>query len=147
MIKVLVVDDTIFYRKIVGDILSEFPDVEVVGTANNGEIALSRIRTLKPDLITLDVEMPVMNGLELLEEINKQQLTVDAVMLSSKTLKSSEATVQALELGAFDFIAKPDEKSADANKLQIKKDLNRILSAYKRRQQMGLKALKTPSSA
>ena len=62
-IKVLVVDDTIFYRKIVSDILSEFPGVEVVGTANNGEIALSRIRSLKPHLITLDVEMPIMNGI------------------------------------------------------------------------------------
>lgn len=146
-IKVLVVDDTIFYRKIVADILSAFPDVEVVGTANNGKIAMSRVKTLKPDLLTLDVEMPVMNGLEVLQAISEQDLDIDCLMLSSKTERGSEITMQALELGAFDFIAKPDEKSADANKLQIKKDLNRILSAYKRRQQMGLKALKTPSSA
>lgn len=137
------VDDTIFYRKIVSDILSEFPDVEVVGTANNGEIALSRIRILKPDLITLDIEMPEMNGLQLLEEINKQELKVDAVMLSSKTMKGSEATVQALELGAFDFIPKPDDDSAETNKLQIRKELNRILQAYQRHLEFGLKTDKS----
>ena len=126
-IKVLVVDDTIFYRKVISDILSEFPDVEVVGAANNGEIALSRIRILKPDLITLDIEMPVMNGLQLLDEINNQDLKVDAVMLSSKTLKGSEATLQALELGAFDFIPKPDDDAGDNNRLQIKKELSRSL--------------------
>ncbi len=136
-IKVLVIDDTIFYRKIVSDILNEFPNVEVVGTANNGEIALSRIRSLKPDLITLDIEMPVMNGLQLLEEINKHELKVDAIMLSSKTLQSSEATMQALQLGAYDFIAKPDDESADINKKKIKDSLNRILLAYKRTRQTG----------
>jgi two-component system chemotaxis response regulator CheB len=141
-LKVIVVDDTIFYRKIVSDILNEFPDVEVVGTANNGEIALSRIRSLKPDLITLDVEMPVMNGLQLLEEINKQELKVDTLMLSSKTLKSSEATVQALQLGAFDFITKPDEDSAEANKQEIKKALSQIMQAYKRHLRLDLKIKK-----
>ncbi|MBT3226580.1 MAG: chemotaxis response regulator protein-glutamate methylesterase [Deltaproteobacteria bacterium] len=142
-IKVLVVDDTIFYRKVVSDILNELPGIEVVGTANNGEIALSRIRSLKPDLITLDIEMPVMNGLQLLEEINKQDLKIDTIMLSSKTLRSSEATMQALQLGAFDFIAKPDDSSADVNKQQIKKSLNSILQAYKRHTQSGLKIKKS----
>ncbi len=59
------------YRKVVGDILAAMPGVEVVGTANNGKIALSRIASLKPDLITLDVEMPIMNGLETLEAMQK----------------------------------------------------------------------------
>jgi two-component system chemotaxis response regulator CheB len=145
--KILVVDDTIFYRKIVSDILSDFPDVEIIGTANNGEIALSRIRTQKPDLITLDVEMPVMNGLRLLEEINKQGLSVDAIMLSSKTLKGSEATIQALQLGAFDFITKPDDESADVNKSQIRKELGRILKAYKRGSKKGLVGKKPVSSS
>ena len=144
MIKVLVVDDTIFYRKIVSDILTELPGIEVVGTANNGEIALSRIRSLKPDLITLDIEMPVMNGLQLLGEIIREKHSVDAVMLSSKTLKGSEATVKALELGAFDFITKPDDGDAEVNKQLIKKDLNRILQAYKRSQEFGIKKAPLP---
>ncbi|MEA2083857.1 MAG: chemotaxis response regulator protein-glutamate methylesterase [Thermodesulfobacteriota bacterium] len=135
-IKVLVVDDTIFYRKIISDILQTFPEVDVVGTASNGKIALSRIMTLKPDLLTLDIEMPVMDGLQLLREIQKQKLNVECVMLSSKTLKGSEATMQALELGAFDFIPKPDETSAETNKAQIRTSLNNILSAFCRRLEM-----------
>ena len=142
-IKVLVVDDTIFYRKIVSDILNEIPEIEVVGTANNGEIALSRIRSLKPDLITLDVEMPIMNGLQLLEEIMNQKLNVKAIMLSSKTLKGSEATIQALQLGAFDFILKPDEESADANTAKIRKEIKRIIQAFTRHRKMGITFPKT----
>jgi two-component system chemotaxis response regulator CheB len=134
-IRVLVVDDTIFYRKVVSDILAEHPDVEVVGTANNGKIALSRIRSLKPDLMTLDVEMPEMNGLELLEEIQKQKLNVKTAMLSSKTEKGSEATIMALQLGAFDFILKPDDQSAEKNKLQISSEIKRIIEVYKRHSQ------------
>jgi len=135
-IRVLVVDDTIFYRKIVSDILKELPDIKVVGTANNGQIALSRIKTLKPDLLTLDVEMPQMNGLELLEEIQKNSLAVDCVMLSSKTERGSEATMRALELGAFDFIAKPDDDSPEVNKKRIKENLVRLLRAYKLRKSL-----------
>ncbi len=130
-IKVLVVDDTIFYRKIVSDILKSLPDVEVVGTANNGEIALSRIRSLKPDLLTLDVEMPVMNGLQLLSEIQKLQLEIGCVMLSSKTEKGSEATLQALELGAFDFITKPEDDATETNIRLIKAGLVNVLRAFK----------------
>ncbi|MCK5545703.1 MAG: chemotaxis response regulator protein-glutamate methylesterase, partial [Desulfobulbaceae bacterium] len=115
------------------EILKTFPDVDVVGTASNGKIALSRIRTLKPDLLTLDIEMPVMDGLQLLEEIQKQKLNVDCVMLSSKTLKGSEATMEALELGAFDFIPKPHETSAETNKAQIRTTLDYILRAFCRR--------------
>lgn len=143
-LKVLVVDDTIFYRKIISDVVSEMPDLEVVGTANNGEIALSRIRTLKPDLITLDVEMPIMNGLQLLEAIIKNQLKVDVIMLSSKTLRGSEATVKALELGAFDFITKPDESSAEANRNAIKNDLSKALKAYNRSQEFRFKVSSIP---
>lgn len=144
MIKVLAVDDTIFYRKIVTDILKEMPEIEVVGTANNGEIALSRIKMLKPDLITLDVEMPVMNGLQLLEKIIQEDLKVAVVMLSSKTQKGSDATIKALELGAFDFITKPDESDPDINKQEIKKLLNRVLFAYKRNQKHGFKVSTPP---
>jgi len=142
--KVLVVDDTIFYRKIISDVIEDLPDLEVVGTANNGQIALSRIRTLKPDLITLDVEMPIMNGLVLLENIIKEQLKVDVIMLSSKTLNGSEATVKALELGAFDFITKPDDSSADANRNAITKDLSRVLQSFKRSKEIGLKVSPRP---
>ncbi len=136
VIKVLVVDDTIFYRKIIGDVLSEIPEVEVVGRAPNGKIALSRIKGLKPDLITLDVEMPIMNGLELLQEINVLNLEIDCVMVSSKTQKDSEITMEALSLGAFDFIPKPDVGSPEENKKQLRDKIRIIISAYKRRKQL-----------
>ena len=71
------------YRKVVGDILAEIPGVEVVGTANNGKVALSRIAALEPDLITLDVEMPVMDGLETLREIEKSYPDLGVIMLST----------------------------------------------------------------
>lgn len=131
-VKVLVVDDTIFYRKILTDVLSVFPYVEVVGTANNGEIALSRIKSLKPDILTLDVEMPNKNGLEVLAEIQEQGLGVDCLMVSSKTLTGSAITLQALELGALDFITKPDEESAEANKKFLASQFGALLRPYQR---------------
>ena len=70
-LRVLVVDDTIVYRTAVSEIIKEIPGVELVGVAHNGKIALAKIATLKPDILTLDIEMPVMNGLEVLAEIQK----------------------------------------------------------------------------
>ena len=135
-IKVLVVDDTIFYRKIISEILASFSFVEVVGTANNGEIAMSRIRLLEPDLLTLDVEMPTMNGLSVLQEIMRLNLPVDCLMLSSKTLHGCQVTTQALELGAFDFITKPDDISAGVNLDILTRDLRRKLKIYHERMKM-----------
>ena len=70
-LKVLVVDDTVVYRKIVSDVLAELPGVEVVGSAHNGKAALLKIKTLKPDLLTLDIEMPEMNGLQVLQQLRQ----------------------------------------------------------------------------
>lgn len=146
-IKVLIVDDTILYRKLLSDIFSELPDVEVVGTANNGQIALSRIKSLRPDLVTLDVEMPIMNGLQLLEEINKENINVSTIMLSSETLAGSRATIRALELGAFDFISKPADASAQVNKTIIEKSIRNALKAFKRRRVYNGTLLAKPSGA
>lgn len=118
-LRVLVVDDTIVYRKIVSDVLSAIPGVMVVGSANNGKIALSRIQSLKPDLITLDVEMPEMNGLQVLEHIRKGNLDTEAIMLSTLTVKGGEMTIKALELGAFDFIPKPQEGTMAENMASV----------------------------
>jgi two-component system chemotaxis response regulator CheB len=129
-LRVLIVDDTIVYRKIVSDALSTIPEIEVVGTANNGKIALSRIKALKPDLITLDIEMPEMNGLEVLETIKKESLDVGAIVLSHLTLKGGDLTIKALGLGAFDFITKPEGASMAENMESIKKSLAPLLKAY-----------------
>lgn len=137
-LRVLVVDDTIMYRKVVGDILAEMPGVEVVGTANNGKIALTRIASLKPDLITLDVEMPIMNGLETLQEIQKSHPDVGVIMLSTLTKRGSEITMRALELGAFDFIAKPDAEAMQENVQMLRNAIGPRVKAFAKRLELRL---------
>ena len=131
-IKALVVDDTIVYRKIVGDVLNGMQGIEVVGTANNGKIALSKIRTLKPDLITLDIEMPEMNGIEVLQELKNIDNPPLVIMVSTRTQQGGEMTIKALELGAFDFLPKPEEGRMADNMLKVKQALDPIVRHVKR---------------
>ena len=145
--KVLVVDDTILYRKVIGDILKSEDDIEVVGTANNGKIAISRIESLQPDLLTLDIEMPVCNGLEVLEYLHRNHPQIGAIMLSSLTRKGGDMTIKALELGAFDFIPKPEGGSMAENQAFIKKDLISKVKAYARRHSIKSILTKRPQTA
>jgi len=135
-LRVLIVDDTIVYRKIVTDVLFNLPDVEVVGSAHNGKAAITKITSLKPDLLTLDIEMPEMNGLEVLEYIKDKGLDVGAVMLSTLTHEGGEMTMKALELGAFEFILKPQEGSMAENAEALKKTIIPILKAFARRNEI-----------
>lgn len=105
-IRVLVVDDSSFMRKVLGDILGTDPRIEVVGTARDGEDALRKIAGLLPDVVTLDVEMPRKNGLATLEEIMKQH-PLPVIMVSSLTQEGAQITLKALSAGAVDFVAKP----------------------------------------
>ncbi len=107
MIKILVVDDSVVFRKIITDALSRTAGIQVVGTAVNGEEGIEKIKRLRPDLITLDVEMPKMDGLQTLDEIKKQHLSVGVIMFSSLTSQGAKTTLEALSKGAFDFVAKP----------------------------------------
>lgn len=131
-IKVLVVDDTVVYRKAVSDILSEMPGVEVVGVAHNGKIAMSKIRSLKPDLLTLDIEMPEMNGIEVLEALQKEAPDTSAIMVSTLTSEGGEMTMKALELGAFDFILKPNTTNILESKKQLHDLLVPLIKAFQR---------------
>lgn len=105
MIRVLIADDSAFMRKVLSDLFAAQPDFEVAGTARNGQETVDKARELVPDLITLDVNMPVMDGLEALDIIMREHPT-PVVMLSSLTQKGTEQTVKALALGAVDFISK-----------------------------------------
>jgi len=105
MIRVLIADDSAFMRKVLSDMFASQPDFEVAGTARNGQETVERVRELSPDLVTLDVNMPVMDGLEALDIIMKEH-PIPVVMLSSLTQKGTEQTVKALALGAVDFISK-----------------------------------------
>jgi two-component system chemotaxis response regulator CheB len=129
---VLVVDDTVTYRKIVSDVLESIPDVEVVGTAANGKIALQKIEQSPPDLLLLDVEMPEMDGLEVLRRLRAAKSEVGAIMLSSLTAKGAQITLAALELGAFDFALKPSGASFMDNAAILRRDLAPRLAAFAR---------------
>ncbi|AGB40962.1 chemotaxis response regulator containing a CheY-like receiver domain and a methylesterase domain [Halobacteroides halobius DSM 5150] len=117
-IKVLVVDDSAFMRKVVSELLEEDREIEVIDKARNGRDALRKIEKHTPDVITLDVEMPKMNGLDFLKRL-KGKKAIPVIMLSSITTEDSKATIKALELGAFDFISKPSGSiSLDIEKVQ-----------------------------
>jgi two-component system chemotaxis response regulator CheB len=105
-IRVLVVDDSLFMRRMMSDLLSRDPELEVVGTARDGQEGLEQARQLKPDVITLDVEMPVMDGITMLERLMAEQPT-PVVMVSSLTQEGAEITLRCLERGAVDFVPKP----------------------------------------
>jgi two-component system chemotaxis response regulator CheB len=111
-IKVLIVDDSALVRQFVKEILEEDDEIEVVGIAIDAAFAAKKIKALKPDVITLDIEMPGMDGLSFLEKLMKE-LPTPVVMLSSLTEKHAAATIKALELGAVDFITKPKSGIAD----------------------------------
>lgn len=116
--KVLVVDDSAFMRKIIKDAIDSQIDMTVVGTARDGIDALEKIKSLRPNIVTLDVEMPRMNGLEALKEIMKKTPT-KVIMVSSLTSNNAETTMECLALGAVDFIQKPSGSiSLDFSKVE-----------------------------
>ncbi len=131
--RVLVVDDTVVFRRIVSDALAALPGVEVVGTAANGKLALARMSALRPDLVTLDIEMPEMNGIEVLEAMGPAGLKAGVIVLSSVTTLGGEMTVRALELGAFDFLTKPDRGTPAENMARLRERLQPIVRAFERR--------------
>ncbi len=106
-IRVLVVDDAVVVRRLVTDVLAADPEIEVVGVAANGRIALQKIAQLAPDIITLDIEMPEMDGLTTVTEIRKTWKTLPIIMFSTLTERGAQATMEALARGATDYVTKP----------------------------------------
>jgi two-component system chemotaxis response regulator CheB len=106
-IRVLVVDDSVVIRRVLIAALGTDPAIEVVGSATDGSIALAKIPLLRPDLVTLDVEMPVMSGLETLREIRKLYPKLPVIMFSTLTERGAATTLDALALGASDYVTKP----------------------------------------
>ena len=110
-IRTLIVDDSSFYRGMLTSILGQDPQIEIVGTANNPYEAREKIKELNPDVITLDIEMPKMNGLEFLEKIMRLR-PMPVVMISTLTQAAATETIKALEIGAVDFHPKPTSANA-----------------------------------
>ncbi|MEV0570655.1 chemotaxis response regulator protein-glutamate methylesterase [Dactylosporangium sp. NPDC050588] len=107
MISVLVVDDSVVVRRLITDALSDDPEIRVVGTAPNGKVALTKIEQLRPDLVTLDIEMPIMDGLETLRAIRALYARLPVIMFSTLTAAGATATLDALSAGASDYVTKP----------------------------------------
>ncbi|MEP7054348.1 MAG: chemotaxis response regulator protein-glutamate methylesterase [Actinomycetota bacterium] len=123
-ITVLVVDDSVVIRRLVTNALSIDPDIEVVGTASSGRLALQKIAQLKPDVVTLDVEMPDMNGLEALVELRKTHQRLPVIMFSAVTERGASATLDALTKGANDYVTKPSAAgSADEAMANVRRQL------------------------
>ncbi|HND52166.1 MAG TPA: response regulator, partial [Pirellulaceae bacterium] len=106
-IRVLVADDSLVVRRVVTEELAAQPDIEVVGAAINGKIAVEKLAQLNPDLVILDVEMPEMDGLTALSHMRRSHPRTPIVMFSSLTAEGAAATLEALARGATDFFAKP----------------------------------------
>lgn len=110
-IKVMVVDDAVVFRKGITDALASDPEIQVIGTASNGKLALQKMALNLPDLVVLDVEMPEMDGLATVAEIRKLWPRLPVIMCSAHTTEGARVTLQALERGANDFVTKPVSSS------------------------------------
>jgi two-component system, chemotaxis family, protein-glutamate methylesterase/glutaminase len=133
-IRVLVVDDAVVVRKLLTTVIDEDPELEVVGIAANGVIALSKIEALKPDIITLDVEMPEMDGIATLREIRKRDRSLPVIMFSTLTERGATATLEALALGASDYVTKPaNVGSVTAAMEAVRQELIPKIKAFCRR--------------
>jgi two-component system, chemotaxis family, protein-glutamate methylesterase/glutaminase len=122
-LRVLVVDDSLIYRKVVRDALATIPGVEVVASAANGLIGIDKIQQLKPDLVTLDFEMPELDGLGVLAWMKQNRVPTRAVMISALTSDGATATLKALEAGAFDFVVKPNGQDIERNREELRSAL------------------------
>jgi len=126
-IKVFMVDDSAVIRLALRKLLESDKDIEIIGYARNGKEALEQLKIHKPDVITLDVEMPVMNGIETLKEIITMPHPIPVIMVSSITKAGAQVTLEALNLGALDFVTKPSASSS----LELERVKNDLISKVK----------------
>ena len=130
-IKLLVVDDSAFMRKAIESMVNKDPDIEIVGQARNGLEAIDMVKRLNPDVMTLDIEMPRMDGLTALQKIMAEN-PLPVIMVSSLTTEGADATLRALDLGAVDFIPK-DKSFASFGVMKIEDQLIAKIKDFARR--------------
>lgn len=143
-LRVLVADDSAVFRRAITDALATIPDVTVIGTAPNGKIALQKVIELQPDLLTLDIEMPELDGIGVLEGMRSSSIDTSVIVVSAVTQRGGRLTMQALEKGAFDFVTKPQGMSASESIAIITKDLTPRIRALAHRRQ--IRAILRPGS-
>jgi two-component system chemotaxis response regulator CheB len=132
-LRVLVADDAVLFRRAISEALASLPDVEVVGSASNGKLALQKTLELKPDLLTLDLEMPEIDGLAVLDALRQRGDKTSVIVVSALTRRGGDLTLRALEKGAFDFITKPDTSGAAESREAIRRELAPRLTALAHR--------------
>ena len=121
-IRVMVVDDSVVARRLISQTLQEDPEIEVIGTAASAELALQKMSSLQPDVLTLDINMPGMSGLELLPILRERYPALKVVMVSTLPLHGAASTLDALMLGASDYVSKPSEDISLGNSLAHMRD-------------------------
>ena len=148
MIKLLICDDSVLIRKILTDIALSDPEIQVVGEAKNGLECLNMIEKLKPNVVTMDIEMPKMTGLEALKRLNEIKNPTPVVMISSLTQEGAQQTIDALELGAVDFLPKPNNLFSLNQSEQKKEIIEKIkyCSKIKRRFSFSQPAVRTSTA-
>jgi two-component system, chemotaxis family, protein-glutamate methylesterase/glutaminase len=122
-VRVLVVDDSVVLRRALTAALESDPAIEVVGVAASGELALQKVDQLNPDVVTLDVEMPGLNGLETLTQLKRQRPWLRVIMVSTLTARGAETTMDALSRGADDYVAKANTSSLEESVAQMSAQL------------------------
>lgn len=131
--KILIVEDMATYRTIISRAFGDVEDIEIVGKVSNGKKALDFLEENEVDLITLDVEMPIMDGLETLKELRKRKNRAEVVMLSGLSDQAAQLTIQCLQLGAIDFVLKPQGTSFVENQKQLADHLEQIVKSIRRK--------------
>ncbi len=147
LIRVLIVDDSVTVRQLVVDALSIDPDIQVVGTAPNGALALSMLTRTKPDCIVLDIDMPVMDGLEFLTRLRPEHPRLPVIVFSTLTTHGAETTLQAMWNGASDYVAKPQAGDYEGALKQTRADLVHRIKAFARPCRIAPPASAVPPSA
>jgi len=123
-VRILIVDDSVVVRKLLCEALASSPEVELAGTASSGAIALAKIPQLNPDVLTLDIEMPGLNGIQTLTEIRKLYPKLPVIMFSTLTERGAAITLEALTLGASDYVTKPSNSESLAKAMEhVRKEL------------------------
>ncbi|MCP3677954.1 MAG: chemotaxis-specific protein-glutamate methyltransferase CheB [Deltaproteobacteria bacterium] len=130
-IRVLVIDDTATYRAILSGVITAIEGYKVVGIAANGKIGLDKVGLLKPDLVTLDMEMPVMGGLETLRNLSRDYPDIGVVMVSAADSHSADQTVEALSHGCLEFIVKPSTSDFIKAKENLARQFERLITLYR----------------
>jgi two-component system chemotaxis response regulator CheB len=128
-LRVLVADDSLAFRSILVDALSNLSTARIVALAANGQEAVEKFDGCSPDVITLDVEMPLLNGLQVLEKLGPRLGQTSVIMVSGMTRQGANTTLRALELGAFGFITKPEESSPEKNRNFLRQELSALFEA------------------